>query len=550
MKYESGYWLNHTSRTILNRGYLLEGQTPEARIEEIAKKAEEYLQMEGFAEKFIEYMYKGWISLSSPVWSNFGLARGLPISCNGSFVPDKMRGILLKTAEVGAMTELGAGTSGYFGAIRERGAPISSGGIADGPVHYLELFDTTTSVVNQGNVRRGKFAAYLDVEHPDIKEFLSIRDEGHAIQEISIGVCISDKWMNEMLEGDKTKRKIWTRIIQKRFESGYPYIFFTDTVNRNTVDVYRDKGLKIWASNLCTEIGLPSSPDESFVCCLLSLNLLHYDEWKDTDLVHIATYALDAVMEEYICKTANEPLMEAAHLFAKNHRAIGIGTLGYHSYLQSKMIPFESQAARDINIEIHKIIAEKSLEASQKLASTLGEAPILEGYGRRNTTLMAIAPTTTSSAIMGQVSPSIEPLHSNYFTKDLQKVKFTYKSPFLREVLKNHGRDTRETWDSILSMGGSVQHLDFLTDEEKNVFKTFGEISQYELIVQAADRQKFIDQSQSLNLMIHPDAPLKDVNNLMIEAWKLGVKTLYYQRSTNPAQELARDILVCKSCEV
>lgn len=549
MKYEPGYWLNKDSRTYLERGYLAEGVTPEDRIAQIAKAAEKLLGQKGFAKEFIDYMMRGWISLSSPVWANFGTNRGLPISCNGSFIDDSIDAILYKTAEIGMMTKHGAGTSAYYGAVRPRGSKISTGGTTDGPVHFMELVNVTTNVISQSNVRRGSCAVYLDVEHPDVKEFLTLRDEGSKIQDLSLGVCISDKWMQEMVDGDKDKRKLWARIIQKRFESGYPYIFFTDTVNRNAPEVYKKNKKKIHASNLCSEIALSSGVDESFVCCLASLNLLHYEEWKDTGVVRALTWFLDAVMEEYIKKTEKLPFMEHARNFAIRQRAIGIGTLGWHSYLQSNMIAFESQEALAKNIEIHKLIADKALEASKELATLLGEPELLKGTGRRNTTLMAIAPTTSSSFILGQVSPSIEPLNSNYFTKDLAKGKFGYKNPYLKELLKKYGRDNKETWDDILVRGGSVQHLDFLSEHEKNVFKTFGEIQQMYIIQQAADRQKYIDQSQSLNLMIHPEAPLKDVNMLMIEAWRKGVKTLYYQRSTNPSQELARNLLSCTACE-
>jgi len=549
MDYEKGYWLNKDSRTYLGRGYLRGEQTAEERIRQIAETAEKYLGIKGFADEFEDYMMRGWISLSSPVWANFGAGRGLPIACNGSYVDDDMDSILLKTAEIGKMTQLGAGTSAYYGALRPRGSEISSGGTADGPVHYMDLVSSTTNVVSQSNVRRGHCAVYLPVEHPDVKEFLNLREEGSSIQNLSLGVCISDEWMEGMIAGDKEKRKIWTRIIQKRFESGYPYVFFTDNVNNGAPQVYKDKGMKIYASNMCVEIALPSSPNESFVCCLASLNLLHYEDWKDSRVAKVLTMFLDAVMSEYIAKTDGVPMMQDARRFAMRHRAIGVGVLGWHSFLQRKSIAFESAEAKHLNVEVHKHIFEQCLEGSKELGQLLGVPEVLEGYGRRNTTVMAIAPTTSSSFILGQVSPSIEPLNSNYFTKDLQKGKFGYKNPFLKEVLKSYGKDTKEVWDDILLRGGSVQHLEFLTPHERAVFKTFGEIAQIEIIVQAADRQKFLDQGQSLNLMIHPEAPLKDVNLIMIEAWKQGVKTLYYQRSTNPSQELARELLSCKSCE-
>lgn len=542
-------WLNEDSRLFLSRGYLQEGMSAEDRIEEIAQAAEKILNKPGFAKKFYKYMIAGYYSLSSPVWSNFGVDRGLPISCNGVYVEDSIEQILQKTAEVGMQTKLGAGTSGYFGDLRPRGSAIRGGGKADGPIHYLRLYDTGTDVISQGSVRRGAFAAYLNIDHPDINEFLEIREPGATIQNISIGVTITDEWMESMITGDKAKREVWAKVLRKRKETGYPYLFFTDTVNNNKPKVLKDHNYPIYASNLCSEIALPSSKDWTFVCNLSSMNLVTWDEWKETDAVEIMTYFLDAVMEEYIRKTKNIKFMETAYKFAKHWRALGIGQLGWHSLLQLKMIPFESFEALELTEEISKFIDERSLAASKEMAEIYGEPEGLLGYGIRNLTRCAIAPTTSSSFILGQVSPSIEPLASNYFVKDLAKGVFTYKNPYLVEVLEAHGKNNDETWDSILMRKGSVQHLDFLTQKERDVFKTFSEISPLNVVQQAAARQSYIDQSQSLNLMIPPDAPAKDVNALIIEGWRLGVKTFYYQRSSNPAQELVRDIMTCVSCE-
>ena len=544
-------WANDDSRVFLSRGYIDGNMTVEERVRGIAQTAERNLELEGtgWADKFYDYMSRGFYSLSSPVWANYGTSKGLPISCNGVYISDTMESILLKTAEVGMQTKLGAGTSAYFGALRSRGETIKSGGTADGPVHFMNLWETTVDVVAQGNVRRGSMAAYLDVESPDIMEFLDAREEGSSIINLSLGVTIGDEWMQSMIDGDVDKRTIWARILRKRRESGYPYLFFKDTVNNNAPKVLRDQGIKIWASNLCSEIALPSAEDESFVCNLASMNLLKYDEWKETDAVETMIWFLDAVMEEYIEKTDNIPFMASANNFARRWRALGLGQLGWHSYLQSKMIPFESFDAHLLTVEISKFIEDHSKAASKELAIEYGEPEGMLGYGMRNLTTCAIAPTTSSSFILGQVSPSIEPLASNYFTKDLAKGKFTYRNPYLDEVIKSHNVDYDATWLSILKHGGSVQHLDFLTEHEKSVFKTFSEITPLVIVQQAAARQKYIDQAQSLNIMIHPDVSAKDVNALIIEGWKLGVKTFYYQRSANPAQELVRDIMNCASCE-
>lgn len=543
------YWLNKDSRKFLERGYLEDGETPEKRIKDIGDAAEAYLKYEGFSEKFQDYMSRGFYSLASPVWANFGRKRGLPVSCNGVYVPDTMDGILEKQAEVGMQTKHGSGTSAYFGDLRGRGDTISAGGTSSGAVHFMELFDKVTSVVSQSNVRRGSFAAYLPIDHPDVEEFLRIRKEGHPIQDMSFALTVSDQWMKLMIDGDAEKRQLWAKVIRKRFETGYPYIFFSDNANNQAPQWYKDHNLRIHASNLCNEISLPSTEDESFVCCLSSLNLTRWDEIKETDAIETMVFFLDAVIEEYIQKTKDIPFMSASHNFAERHRALGMGVLGWHSLLQSKGVAFESMDAKFLNAEIFQIMKEKADAATVELASDFGEPYYLQGYGRRNTTTMAIAPTTSSSFILGQVSPSIEPLNSNYFVKNLAKGKFTYKNPYLQELLEEKGKDDQATWKSILTHGGSVQHLKFLSQEEKDVFKTFGEISQKEVVIQAGQRQKFIDQGQSLNLMIPPKASPKDVNELLIFGWEQGIKGFYYQRSANPSQELARSITNCSSCE-
>lgn len=544
-------WANEDSRTFLSRGYIDGNMTVEERVREIAKAAERILDKEGFADKFYDYMSRGFYSLSSPVWSNFGTKKGLPISCNGVFIEDSVESFLDKFAEVCTQSKLGAGTSGYLGQIRPRGTDIKGGanGKANGPAYYLALWDTGVDVISQGSTRRGSFAAYLPIEHPDIMEFLDIREVGSPIQNVSMGVTITDKWMEEMIAGDAEKRTIWARVLRKRKETGYPYLFFTDTVNNNKPKALKDKNIPIWASNLCSEIALPSSRDESFVCNLASMNCLTFDEWVNTDAVEVMIWFLDAVMEEYIEKTNGVKYMEASNTFARRWRALGLGQLGWHSYLQSKSIAFESFDAHMLAIKISKFIDDRSLVASKELAEEYGEPEGLLGYGVRNLTRCAIAPTTSSSFILGQVSPSIEPLASNYFTKDLAKGKFTFKNPYLVKVLEAHDQNTDEVWFSVLQHGGSVQHLEFLTGHEKDVFKTFSEIAPISIVQQAAARQKYVDQAQSLNLLIAPDVPAKDVNALIIEGWRLGVKTFYYQRSTNPAQQLVRDIMTCAACE-
>ena len=553
-------WLNENSRKFLSSGYLTDDATPEERIREIGQRAEDILQMPGYADKFYHYMSEGFFSLASPVWSNFGKKRGLPISCFGSHIDDDMGNILYTQSEVGMMSKLGGGTSGYFGKIRPRGEAIRNNGEASGSVHIMQLFESMVDVVSQGSVRRGRFSPYLPIDHKDIREFLEIGTEGNPIQELTHGVTVTNKWMEEMIDGDEEKRSLWARVLQRRGEIGYPYIFFTDNANNGKPDVYKDKDLPIYASNLCTEIMLPSNHDWSFVCVLSSVNLLHYDKWKDTDAVETMVYFLDAVITEFIEKLeayrdsdSREDrqtfmFMERAYAFAKENRALGLGVLGWHSLLQSKRLAFDSQEAYNLNSEIFKEIKDRSYKASEELAAVFGEPKVLKGYGRRNTTLNAVAPTTSSAFILGQVSQGIEPIWSNCYVKDIAKIKTTIRNPFLEELLTEKGQNTHEVWRSIRDRDGSVQHLDILTEDEKAVFKTYSEIDQMDIVYQAANRQNHIDQGQSLNIIVHPDMPIKDVNNIHITAWKMGLKSLYYQHSMNAAQQFKQK-KDCVSCE-
>ena len=540
-------WLNDHSRQFLSRGYLSEGETPEDRIKEIAHTAEKYLDYPGFAAKFLEYMDAGYYSLASPIWANFGKKRALPISCFNSFIDDSVESILHTVGEVSMMSKTGGGTSGYFGELRPAGAPISSGGFSDGPMSFMRAFDTCVDVFKQGATRRGSFAAYMPIDHPDIMSFLQIRQEGCPVQQVFPGVCVKDAWLEQMISGDQEKQAIWREVLSSRIKTGTPYIFFHDNVNRNKPACYEH--MDILSSNLCTEVLLPSNIYESFVCCLSSMNLLRYDEWVKTDAVRILTFFLDAVLTEFIEKAHDIPYMGRAVEFARNHRAIGIGALGWHSLLQSKMIPVESLEAQFLNKEIFMEIRSRSLEASKELGVMLGCPEICAAYGLRNSALMAIAPTTSSSFILGQISQSTELWRSNYYTKDLAKDKFVFKNPFLDRLLDEKPVDKTVVWKSILEHDGSVMHLDCLTDHEKNVFKTFSEVSQKELIIQAAQRQKFIDQGQSLNMMVHPSHTLKEINQLVLFAWEQGIKTLYYQHSINGAQDFYRSLSACTSCE-
>lgn len=859
------WWVNDESQAVLNRGYLLTGESVSSAVKRVAVAAATKLNREDLASNFETLISRGWMSLSSPIWANMGTERGLPISCFNVHVPDTVAGIADKHGEVMVQTQTGGGTSGYFGSLRGRGAAITNNGESSGAVSFMKMFDTAMDTVSQGscyqegtkvltdrgfvdfrnvsdkdklaqvdennkvtftlnyelvknpfngklvnirgkkrkdlvsigvtpnhrmvierltktkegkswkgyteivtaenlklhrdnrmylsartstegrglsdaerfmiafqadgrkewgtknarfrfkkerkvarliqfcnslelkskteckadgstevivydcaqyksetlswvdlsviseqwceeflqeislwdgsknkdrcsitysstiksnilmvqavsticgkrsrvrvdteregnrqdlhvvtisdvnmiqgdsceiyetdycgtvycavvpkgrliveyqgrtlvcgNTRRGAFAAYLDIDHPDIKEFLQIKDIGHPIQNLFYGVCVPDYWLEDMKAGDTEKRELWSKVLESREKKGLPYIFFSDNVNRNKPQVYKDKGYKIESSNLCSEISLPSNEDESFVCCLSSMNLALYDEWKDTDAVQLAIYFLDAVLSEFIDKTTGRKYMEPARRFAQQHRAIGLGVMGWHSYLQSKMIPFDSMTARLHNISIFKNMKLKGEEATKTLAIEYGESPVTEGYGVRNTTLFAIAPTTSSSSILGQVSPGIEPLSANFFKAGLAKGNFMRKNTYLEKLLESKGINNEDTWREIRLNHGSVQDLQGLTSEEKDVFKTFKEISQTEIIYQAAERQDFIDQAQSLNLNIPIAMPVKEVNKLILLAHSLGVKTLYYQRSQSVTKELLSNLSTCKSCE-
>lgn len=549
-------WFNEDAESFMrnNEAYLRNDESLEQRVEQIATRAfREIYKSEDYYNKFIDYMSKGYISLSTPVWSNFGRKGQLAISCFGSYIEDSMESILGTVAEVGTMSKYGGGTSAYVGNLRPRGAKISKGGTSDGAVHFCKLFESTVNACKQGSQRRGSMSVTLPIEHLDINEFIKIRHESSEVQDLFPAISIGDEWFQQMLDGDSEKRKLWASILQSRQRVGTPFIFFRDNVNNQSPEIYKYTGQTIQASNLCMEISLCSNEHKSFVCCLASLNALYFDEWKETDVVEVLVAFLDTVLTDFIETAKNIKFLEKAVNFAREERAIGIGGLGFHSYLQSKMIPFESIEAKIFNEQLFKFIKERSSAESKRLGEELGYAPIFEAEGFtgekfRHVTRMAIAPTSSSSFILGQVSQGIEPYRSNYYTRDMAKKKIIFKNPYLEKIINERVENPQEVWDEILKNFGSVQKIDCLTDHEKEVFKTFSEISQLEVINQAAQRQVHIDQSQSLNIMLHPKTPAKDIHQLMVHAHMLGVKTLYYHHSISALQEYTNTI-VCSSCE-
>lgn len=545
------YWLNDLSRQFLDKWYLTDWQTAENRIEEIGKEFERRLKINGIGKKFVDYMSKWYYSLATPIWCNYGNNRWLPISCYSSFIEDTMESILYTQWEVGMMSKVWWWTSWYFGKLRPRGSEIKNNWTSSWAVHFMKLFSTMVDVCSQGSSRRWAFTPYLDIDHSDIKEFLRIWTEWDSIQNLTTGICVKDKWLEDMVNGDEDKREIWASILKSRSEVWFPYISFVDNINNNKPECYKDS--YIYNQNLCNEIALPTNEKESFVCCLSSINLLHWDKIKDTDAVEILLMFLDTVMSEFIDKLEKfdwdkKYFMKRALEFAKNHRALWLWVLWWHSYLQSNMIPFESEEAKNITENMWITIKDKSHSASKWLWSAFGECKMTKWLGRRNTVMTAIAPTTSSAFILGQVSQSIEPYMSNYYIKDTAKIKYTFRNPYLEQLLNIKWYNNEDVRKSILDNDWSVQHLAFLSKEERNVFKTFGEINQNDIILQAEIRQKHLDQWQSLNVLIPADWSVKQINDLHLSAWKKWIKWLYYQHSYNKAQQVAKDIK-CSWCE-
>lgn len=543
-------WYNPTTDLFMKRGYLKKDQSIEEKIKDIGDHAESILKIKGFSIKVQDYIKKGYYIIPTPVWKNFNSkSTESSISCFGVFIDDTVESILLKAGEVGIQNKIGGGSSGYFGKVRSRGSQIGEEGKSNGSVSMMEIYETISKIISQPN-RRGHFSATQDIDHFDSDEFLRLRSEGHPIQDLSFGVSISDNFMKSLLEYNDNSIDKLQKIIKCRFETGFPYIFFSDNVNNNTVDVYKDKNMKIWHSNMCQEINLPNNVDETFVCNLLGMNIELFDEWKDSDVVETGIYFMDAMLTDFIDKNKDSFFMKPAVKFAIRHRAMGMGASGYHNYLQSKMIPFESLEAKFENTKIFSTIKKQAYAASEKMAVEYGKSELLKEnkYKRRHTTLLAVAPNTSSSFIMGQQSQSIEPHVSNYYIKDVAKTRVTVKNKYLEQLLESKGLNTEEVWDGILSNSGSVLHLEYLSPEEKLVFKTFGEISQYEVILQGSLRQKYIDQSQSLNLMVPLNTSPDEVAYLIIKAWQLGIKTLYYQLNISATQEFKKSIIECESC--
>ena len=548
-------WMTTAGRQTVENGYLFEGESIPEMYRRVARASSQGLGRPDLEDQFFEVMWKGWLCPASPVLSNLGTGRGLPISCFGIAPDDSVDSIFQKVHEQAMLSKNGGGVGIDLSQIRGRGANITSNGRSDGVVPWAKVYDTSTVAVSQGSTRRGASSVNLPIDHPDIEEFLRIRrpegDPNRQCLNIHHCVVITDEFMKQVQLGDRNARALWLKVLQTRLETGEPYIMFKDTVNRANPPGYKERGLDVRYTNICSEIALHSDADHSFVCCLSSLNLSKYDEWKDTDLVRLSTYFLDGVMQNFLLHGRDKPGLENAVRFATKSRALGLGVLGWHTLLQQRMLPFDSMGAMQLNAEVFKHIHQKADQASCDLANTYGEPEWCKGTGRRNTHLLAIAPTMTNSTIAGQVSAGIEPIRANAYTFKTAKGTFFVQNPQLQAVLAEHGLDNAGTWNDIAVNQGSVQHLP-LPEDVKRVFLTAPEINQMAVVRQAAQRQPYVCQAQSLNLFFPSDVPAKWFNKVHLSAWEEGVKTLYYVRSESvlnadvASRAFSDD---CKACE-
>jgi len=535
-------WLSEEAMETLSKGYLLPGETPRSMHIRLSSYAAKILQRPDLEEDLFTIFWEGWLGPASPVASNFGTNRGLPISCYSTHVGDSVQSIYSHLKEVAQLSKNGGGVGVYMGDIRPSRSPISNGGLSTGVVPWAQQYDLAARVVSQGGVRRGSFAIYLPIDHPDVPELLLSKDHSKGdprrFIDSNVALTITDQWIKEMLNGDTEKQELFGEVLKTRLICGSPYLIFIDNVNNQNPLAYKQRGLEVKTSNLCSEITLYTDEDHTFVCVLSSLNLAKYDQWKGwrgktgLSVPELSIYFLDAVVTDFIRKASRIPSMGRAVRFAEKSRALGLGTMGLHLLYQQRGLPFKSQGARELNIEVHKFIKDESEKASRSLALELGSPEWCLGTGMRHTHLLAIAPTRTNAVYSGAFSQGIEPIEANYFVAKQAKGTFIRKNPVLENLFCERGVPS-EVWDSISECRGSVQHIPYLSAEEKEVFKTVREIDQFELVKQAADRTPFICQAQSLNLFVDPNISAEELVKLHLSAWANGVKSLYYLRSTS-----------------
>lgn len=549
-------WMDEISLATISKGYLLPGEDVRKAYRRVAKAAAFRLKKPELENKFFKIMWNGWLGLASPVISNMGTDRGLPISCYGIDTPDSIRGIGLTNAELMRLTSKGGGVGIGLSKIRPRGTEIAGNGKSEGVVPWAKIYDSTIIATNQGNVRRGAASVNLDIEHPDIEEFLQIRrpkgDPNRQCLNLHQCVVVGDAFMRKLESRDPEALSTWATVLKSRMETGEPYIMYKDNVNKDNPIAYRLNNLDVSMTNICSEITLFTDEWHSFICCLSSLNLSKYEEWQNTDTVELATWFLDGVMQEFIDKSNGKDSLIRTHNHAKKGRALGLGVMGWHSFLQQKNLPFNSIASTAHTHNIFSDIRNKAEKASMDLAKEYGEPIWCRGTGMRNTHVLAVAPTVSNSVICGGISAGIEPLPANVYTFNGAKGTFIRKNKVLEALLISKGQNKNKWWDQMLQDGGSAQNLpdDILSPEEKEVFLTFPEINQLELVRQAAIRQRYIDQTQSLNLSFDPNDSPKWINQVHIEAWKLGVKTLYYLRTDSVIKgDLGSRMADCVSCD-
>jgi len=564
----------------ISKGYLLQGETPKDAYWRVSAAVARRLGKPHLASKFFDYIWRGWLNLATPVLSNTGTDRGLPISCFGIDVGDSIQEIGTKNLEMMLLAKHGGGVGIGINQIRSAGSRITQNGTSDGVVPFTKIYDSTILATSQGSVRRGAASVNLNIDHGDFDEWIEIREPKGDVNRQCLNlhqcVVVGDKFMRKLEEGDSEARRKWSKVLQKRKATGEPYIMFKGNVNKQNPEAYKQNGLKVFMTNICSEITLHTDESHSFVCCLSSVNLAKYEEWKDTDLIYTATWFLDGVLEEFIQRAKNMRGFENSVRSAEKGRALGLGVLGWHTYLQQKGMSFEGLPAQ---FETRRIFSQMKIEAemaSRDMAEEYGEPLWCVGTGMRNTHLMAIAPTVSNSKLSGNVSPGIEPWAANVFTEQTAKGTFIRKNIELEKVFRKIGINNRETWDRILSDGGSVQGIEELNnwgyvngkltksvdisedqinnkevDWVKDVFKTFKEINQLELIKQAGIRQQYVDQAVSLNLAFPSQATPKWINQVHMEAWKQGIKTLYYMRTESVLRgDIAQAAMIdCVACD-
>ena len=560
----------------ISRGYCLPGETPKDAYWRVATTVANRLRKPEMADKFMKYIWKGWLNLASPVLSNTGTERGLPISCFGIDVADSINDIGGKNLELMLLAKHGGGVGICHNQIRPAGSEITDNGTSDGVVPFIKINDSTILATNQGAVRRGAASTNLSIEHGDFWEWLEIREPKGDIHRQCLNtnqcVIVGDKFMRRVMEGDLEARKRFAAVQRKRRQTGQPYIMYRGNVNKANPESYKKNGLKVFMTNICSEIVLHTDENHSFVCCLSSLNLSKYDEWKNTNLIYDATWFLDGVLEEFIQKAKYRKGFENSVRTAEKGRALGLGVLGWHTYLQQRGIAFEGLEAQYETRNIFSQIKIESERASRDLAEEYGEPLWCRDTGFRNTHLRAVAPTVSNSKLAGGISAGIEPVPANIWTDQSAKGTFIRKNQQLESYLDKMGHDNKKVWDKIMADGGSVQGLKFLDDwcflkgmlvkcktlkdgEDgvpfKDVFKTFKEINQLDLVRQAGVRQQYVDQAVSLNLAFPKEASPKWINQVHLEAWKQGIKTLYYMRTESVLRGdiAAKAMEECLSCD-